>query len=75
MEGKMPIDIDKVLSFEGNKYEMVNAMIKYAFYLSQKNEDSLEVNLGNSKEKITTVAINDVLNGKIKYTYEESEED
>jgi len=72
----MPICIDKILALEGNKYEKTTAMIKYARYLSQKNDDSLEAQISRTvREKITTVAINDVLNGKITYVLEPVRDD
>ena len=44
-------------------------MIKYARFLAQKNEDALEVPIGRNKmEKVTLIAIRDIL--KLKVTYE-----
>mgnify|MGYP001095605891 CR=1 FL=1 len=64
--------IDKILSFKGNKYEATVAMCKYARLLSQKNEDLLEIPLSNySKEKVTILAIRDILSGKTKYILEQ----
>ena len=61
--------VEKILSFKGNKYEATVAMSKYAKILSQKNEDSLEVPLSNNtKEKITLIAIRDILSNKVKYS-------
>jgi DNA-directed RNA polymerase subunit K/omega len=67
----MPIQIDKILSFEGNKYEKTCAMIKYARHLAQKNEENLEIPINRyTKEKITVSAINDILTGKVTYHLE-----
>jgi DNA-directed RNA polymerase subunit K/omega len=47
------------------------AMIKYARFLAQKNDDDLEVPVTrHTKEKITTMAINDIISGKVTYTIE-----
>ncbi|MEJ5283543.1 MAG: DNA-directed RNA polymerase subunit omega [Brevinematales bacterium] len=63
--------VEKILSFNGNKYEATVAMSKYAKFLSQKNEDMLDIPLSNNtKEKVTVIAIRDILNGKVKYTLE-----
>jgi DNA-directed RNA polymerase subunit K/omega len=67
----MPIQIDKILSYSGNKYEKTCAMIKYSRYLAQKNDENLEVPVTrHTKDKITTIAINDILNSKISYHME-----
>jgi DNA-directed RNA polymerase subunit K/omega len=72
----MPIQIDKILGLEGNKYEKTVAMIKYARFLSQKNDDSLEAAIGRSgREKITSLAINDILTGKVPYTFDPAKEE
>lgn len=65
----MGIPLDDILALEGNKYEKAAAMIKYARFLAQKNEDALEVPIGRNKmEKVTLIAIRDIL--KLKVTYE-----
>ena len=65
----MPIQIDKILAYQGNKYEKTSAMIQYARYLSRKHDDSLEIPVNRYyHEKVTTLAINDILNGKVSYT-------
>ncbi len=72
----MPIQIEKILGFTGNKYEKTCAMIKYARYLAQKNDESLEITVSRYlREKITTVAINDILTGKIAYHSDQLSED
>lgn len=63
--------VEKILSFNGNKYEATVAMSKYARLLSQKNDDMLEIPLTNhSKEKVTVIAMRDILSGKVKYHLE-----
>ncbi len=63
--------VEKILSFNGNKYEVTVAMSKYAKFLSQKNGDMLDIPLSNNtKEKVTVIAIRDILNGNVKYTLE-----
>ncbi len=67
----MGIDIKKLLAFDGNKYEACVAMMKYAKYLAQKNENSLEIPVSkHRKEKVTVVAINDFLNGVFTYEFD-----
>lgn len=71
----MSSQIDKILGYQGNKYEKTAAMIKYARYLSQKHEDDLEIPLNRvNREKITVVSISDILSGKVTYTVEKMEE-
>ncbi len=63
--------IEKILSFNGNKYEVTVAMSKYARILSQKNDDMLEIPLSNNtKEKVTLIAMRDILGGKVSYHVE-----
>jgi DNA-directed RNA polymerase subunit K/omega len=71
MEEEMSLQIDKILSFQGNKYEKTSAMSKYARYLSQKNDEDLEIPINRTqKEKVTISAINDMLNDKVAYRIE-----
>ncbi len=66
--------IEKILSFDGNKYEATVAMSKYARILSQKNEDTLDIPLSNNtKEKVTVISIREILNKKVKYHMEKGE--
>jgi DNA-directed RNA polymerase subunit K/omega len=66
------IPLDEILSLEGNKYEKTAAVIKYIRFLAQKNDDQLEIPVGrNRNEKITLVAMNDILRGKVSYEVEE----
>ncbi len=68
----MGIPLDEILSLEGNKYEKTAAVIKYIRFLAQKNDDQLEIPVGrNRNEKITLVAMNDILRGKVSYEVEE----
>ncbi|NPV00798.1 MAG: DNA-directed RNA polymerase subunit omega [Brevinematales bacterium] len=67
----MGIPLDEILSLEGNKYEKTAAVIKYIRYLAQKNDDQLEIPVGrNRNEKLTIVAMNDILRGKVSYELE-----
>jgi DNA-directed RNA polymerase subunit K/omega len=67
----MALDIDKILSFTGNKYEITSTITKYARYLSQKNDEDLEIPINRTqKEKVVISAINDMLNGKVSYRVE-----
>lgn len=68
----MGIPLDEILSLEGNKYEKTAAVIKYIRFLAQKNDDQLEIPVGrNRNEKLTLVAMNDILRGKVSYELEE----
>ena len=68
----MGIPLDEILSLEGNKYEKTAAVIKYIRFLAQKNDDQLEIPVGrNRNEKLTLVAMNDILKGKVSYELEE----
>ncbi len=67
----MALPLDEILALEGNKYEKTAAMIKYARYLAQKNDDALEVPVGRNRfEKLTLVAMQDILSGKVSYEIE-----
>lgn len=73
----MGIPLDEILSISGNKYEKTAAIIKYARYLAQVNDDALEVHIGGGKmEKVTLVALRDILNENVPYeiTYEDNDE-
>jgi DNA-directed RNA polymerase subunit K/omega len=64
----MGIPLDEILGMDGNKYEKAAAMIKYTRYLTQKNDDALEVHVGGGRyEKLTLVAMRDILKNTIKY--------
>jgi len=72
----MPVQIEKILSMQGNKYEIACAIAKYARYLSQKHDEDLEIPVNRSqKEKVTIGALNDVLSGKITYSVDSSSEE
>ncbi|MGL4394061.1 MAG: DNA-directed RNA polymerase subunit omega [Brevinema sp.] len=65
----MPLPLDEILSLSGNKYEATVATIKYARALSQEHNDAIEIPTGpNRSEKLTLLAIKEVLGGNIEYT-------
>lgn len=66
----MFLDIEKLIDFKGNRYELARACMEYAPKSSIVNEkDYLDAN-----EKSAIVTINDILNGRIKYTMQEEDE-
>jgi len=70
------IPLDEILSLEGNKYEKTAAVIKYIRFLAQKNDDQLEIPVGrNRNEKLTLVAMNDILKGKVSYELEDIQDE
>ncbi|OHD56485.1 MAG: hypothetical protein A2Y33_15265 [Spirochaetes bacterium GWF1_51_8] len=72
----MGIPLDEILSLEGNKYEKTAAVIKYIRFLAQKNDDQLEIPVGrNRNEKLTLVAMNDILKGKVSYELEDIQDE
>ncbi len=63
----MALPLDDILSLSGNKYEVTAVAVKYARHLAQKHDDMLEVPVGRKMEKLTLVAMRDVLQGKVEY--------
>lgn len=64
----MGIPLDEILGLEGNKYEKTAAIIKYVRYLAKKNDNQLEIEVSRNKtKKITLVALEDVLKGRVTY--------
>lgn len=72
----MALPLEEILGLEGNKYEKTAAMIKYARFLAQKNDDSLEVPVGRNRwEKLTLVAMQDILSGRVSYELEPGQDE
>lgn len=68
----MPLPLDEILSLSGNKYSATVATIKYARQLSQEYDDAIDIPLvGNSTEKVTLLAIREVLGGDVQYSFDE----
>lgn len=69
----MPLPLDEILSLSGNKYEMTVVTIKYARALSQEHNDATEIPIGgNRTEKLTLLAMREVLNNRIEYIDEKA---
>lgn len=67
----MPLPLDEILSLSTNKYEATVATIKYARALSQEHNDSTEITVGpNRTEKLTLLAIREVLSGNVEYAFD-----
>jgi len=68
----MPLPLDEILSLSGNKYETTVVAIKYARLLSQEYNDAIEIPVGNNRtEKLTLLAMREVLNDKIEYSFDD----
>lgn len=68
----MPLPLDEILSLSENKYEVTVATIKYARALSQEHNDATDISIGNnSSEKLTLLAIREVLSGNIEYVFDD----
>ncbi|MDK2819018.1 MAG: DNA-directed RNA polymerase subunit omega [Spirochaetota bacterium] len=68
----MPLPLDEILSLSENKYEVTVATIKYARALSQEHNDATEITVaGNRTEKLTLLAMREVLSGNIEYIFDD----
>lgn len=69
----MPLPLDEILSIKGNKYEATVATIKYAQALSREYNDVTEIPVGkNRTEKVTLLALREVLSGNIEYSFDDT---
>ncbi len=62
------IPLEKLIEYKGNRYELSKAMIE----LARNGKDLLTPEVKHKKAKYISVAIDNVLNGKIKYDYTDS---
>ncbi|HBE03229.1 MAG: hypothetical protein A2096_10225 [Spirochaetes bacterium GWF1_41_5] len=60
----MFLDLEKVVDYKDNRYELVRACMDYAEKTKIVNPDDYI----KSGEKPALIAINDILNGRIKFT-------
>lgn len=68
----MPLPLEEILSIKGNKYEATVAAIKYARALSREYNDVTDIPIGkNRTEKVTLLAMREVLGGHVEYILEE----
>lgn len=65
-ESKMIIPLENLINNTGNIYEVTNAAISRANQLAKTGSKELDENLG----KIVSVAIKEIVTGKVKYNYE-----
>lgn len=63
----MIIPIDELVQFKGNRYELTCAAIKRAIQMNLTGNEDLKKN----KNKIVPTALQQVLEGKVKYKIEE----
>ncbi|MGL4367805.1 MAG: hypothetical protein ACRCTQ_05965 [Brevinemataceae bacterium] len=69
----MPLPLDEILSMSNNKYETTVATIKYAKILSQEFNDATEIPIkDNRTEKLTLLAMREVLSGNIEYNFDDN---
>ena len=66
MESKMGLNIGKISMYNGNRYQLANACIKYSEIVAVVNEEAYKANNG----KVVMPAINDVLAKNINFTTE-----
>lgn len=67
----MKFPLDKVLSFDKNKYEIVAVMIKFV----EKIEEEPEILLNypeKDRDKLCAIVVDEVLSGKLEYKYKSS---
>ena len=62
----MIIPIDKLISYKGNIYQLTSAVIKRAIQINLVGNEELE----KSKGKLVSIALKQVLTGKVKYHIE-----
>ncbi|MCD6121984.1 MAG: DNA-directed RNA polymerase subunit omega [Spirochaetales bacterium] len=62
----MIIPIDKLISYEGNIYQLTSAVIKRAIQINLVGDEELEKNKG----KIVSIALKQILTEKVKYHIE-----
>lgn len=60
------ISLEKIINFQGNRYELTNAIIKRAKQISQIGDPELE----EYGFKLVSVANDQVLGGKVLYRLE-----
>jgi len=63
----MAINLDKVVNFEGNIYEVTNAVIRRARQITEIGDDDLALHHG----KVVSTSITQIFTKKIEYQLEE----
>ncbi|ADK81394.1 MULTISPECIES: DNA-directed RNA polymerase subunit omega [Sediminispirochaeta] len=63
----MPFPLDKLISHQGNVYELTSAAIKRARQITMTGDENLE----REHEKVVTYAMGQILEEKVKYRLEE----
>ena len=66
----MKFPVDEIISNDENKYEIAVAMIKFGLKLDEIPELLLEYS-EKDRDKRLKVIISEIINKKVKYTYDE----
>jgi len=63
----MAINLDKIVNFEGNIYEVTNAVIRRARQITEIGDDDLALHHG----KVVSTSLYQIFSKKIEYQLEE----
>ncbi len=63
----MILPLDRLISYQGNMYELTCAAIRRAYQLTVTGDEELDVNQG----KVVSLAVKQILSGKVEYRIEE----
>ena len=63
----MAINLDKIVNFEGNIYEVTNAVIRRSKQITEIGDDDLALHGG----KVVSTSLYQIFSGKIEYQLEE----
>ncbi len=67
----MIMPLDELIDFKGNRYELACAAIKRATQIIQQKSKEKEDDLSSANGKLVSLAIRQVLTGKVKYKLED----
>ena len=63
----MAINLDKIVNFDGNIYEVTNAVIRRAKQITEIGDDDLSLHHG----KVVSTSIHQIFSKKIEYQLED----
>jgi DNA-directed RNA polymerase subunit omega len=63
----MAINLDKIVNFEGNIYEVTNAVIRRARQITEIGDEDLNLHSG----KVVSTSLHQIFSKKIEYRLEE----
>ena len=63
----MAINLDKIVNFEGNIYEVTNAVIRRARQVTEIGDEDLNLHSG----KVVSTSLHQIFSKKIEYRLEE----